>query len=399
MALSFGFKHNGIKFLPIFKQTFPFLMLHYYEKANSDKMIYWSMVEWLSSYISCIVKEDPKELTNEIKMILFDLYRTFFPSVHPAVNLAKFNLMKSIFQCPQLANSYLCLRNQENKIIRKITDDKPSKKCYLKDTEIAELETCELFINTVENIDISPLELSFLLLHKLNNLNYQLSLGNEIKDKLKILYQRLQKILIANKKISIEEILYFYQSALVPNQGTSGGGGGRNDDSKFGGGNEIGGDSGGIKPQKSSGGQKGLSKDVSNKDPDNIYKFSKPIVIETQDFINNTFEKLLRKIDVNPLSSSEIIEYSNSVYPFIFRIASSSTKSYREHGIPMLLYVSKKLIKFSEKGEYLDTKFTDGQSLVQNFSPQIQAILKYNLEGEWNNQSPTMKKIFEIVYL
>ena len=31
-----------------------------------------------------------------------------------------------------------------------------------------------------------------------------------------------------------------------------------------------------------------------------IYKFSKPIVIETQDFINNTFEKLLRKIDVNP---------------------------------------------------------------------------------------------------
>lgn len=87
------------------------------------------------------------------------------------------------------------------------------------------------------------------------------------------------------------------------------------------------------------------------------------------------------------------------MFPFIFRTASSSAKSNREHSIPMLLNVIKKMIHFDESGKQITDKNSETSSVVANFSGQIQANLRFNLRSEFNNSSNTMKKIYEICYL
>jgi hypothetical protein len=105
VALSMGFKYNGEKFLPIFQQCFPLIMLHYLEVDISDGLIFWAMAEWMGVYLTQIVAGDPSRLGGEIKTLLFDRYRAFYPYAFPIVSYARFNLMKAIFACPSLASS------------------------------------------------------------------------------------------------------------------------------------------------------------------------------------------------------------------------------------------------------------------------------------------------------
>jgi hypothetical protein len=105
ITISMGFRYNGDKFLPIFQQIFPFILLHYLEMATSDQLIYWAMSEWMGIYLTKIIGNDEKKLSADMKTILFDHYRTFYSHSFPIVNYAKFNLMKAIFTCPWLAKS------------------------------------------------------------------------------------------------------------------------------------------------------------------------------------------------------------------------------------------------------------------------------------------------------
>ena len=65
----------------------------------------------------------------------------------------------------------------------------------------------------------------------------------------------------------------------------------------------------------------------------------------------------------------------------------------------MLLNVIKKMIHFDESGKAISDAQNEQNSVVVNFSGQIQAILRFNLRSEFNNSSNTMKKIYEICYL
>lgn len=65
----------------------------------------------------------------------------------------------------------------------------------------------------------------------------------------------------------------------------------------------------------------------------------------------------------------------------------------------MLLNVIKKMIHFDEAGSPLTSRGNEHNSIVGNFSGQIQANLRFNLRSEFNNSSNTMKKIYEICYL
>jgi hypothetical protein len=65
----------------------------------------------------------------------------------------------------------------------------------------------------------------------------------------------------------------------------------------------------------------------------------------------------------------------------------------------MLLNIIKKMIHFDESGRHITEKNSEHNSVVANFSGQIQANLRFNLRSEFNNSSNTMKKIYEICYL
>lgn len=65
----------------------------------------------------------------------------------------------------------------------------------------------------------------------------------------------------------------------------------------------------------------------------------------------------------------------------------------------MLLNVIKKMIHFDETGRLIEQSNNEHNSVVNNFSGQIQAILRFNFRSEFNNSSNTMKKIYEISYL
>ncbi len=222
IAISLGFKYNGEKFLPIFKQIFPFLMLHYLEVANSDQFIYWAMSEWMGVYLTKIVGKDEKKLGADLKTILFDHYRTTYNSSFPIVSYARFNLMKSIFQCPFLANSCnldspdSCFKSQETAILAKLKKENGLKKSFFRESEIADMDAAELLIHSLHRIKITGLEISFIILNNLNNLNYQLLCSEEVKTYLKNTYQNTLKSLVDNNNVKMEEILFFYQSALSP---------------------------------------------------------------------------------------------------------------------------------------------------------------------------------------
>lgn len=83
------------------------------------------------------------------------------------------------------------------------------------------MDTAELFIDSLERIKMTGLEISFIILNNLNTLNYQLTCKEEIKRYLKTVYQSTLRKLVDNKSITIEEILFFYQSALTPNNSAS----------------------------------------------------------------------------------------------------------------------------------------------------------------------------------
>lgn len=223
IAISMGFKNHGERFLPIFQQIFPFILLHYLEVANIDKLIFWAMSEWMGIYLTNIVGSDEKKLSADIKTILFDHYRTFYSHSIPIVNYAKFNLMKAIFTCPWLADSCSlalysdsCFKNQEIKILAKLKKENNLKKSFFRESEIADMDTAELLINSLDRIKITGLEISFILLNNLNNLNYQILCGEETKQHLKLTYQRTLKQLVDSNNVGMEEILYFYQNALNP---------------------------------------------------------------------------------------------------------------------------------------------------------------------------------------
>jgi hypothetical protein len=71
---------------------------------------------------------------------------------------------------------------------------------------------------------------------------------------------------------------------------------------------------------------------------------------------------LLRIIDITLLSPKEILSFSGLVYPFIFKTASSAIKSNREHGIPMLLFITKKMSKYDETGKIKEKNFEKEQA-------------------------------------
>lgn len=227
------------------------------------------------------------------------------------------------------------------------------------DFDLAVLFTVSIFVNNLgslianyPNMGIKPLDISFLLLDKLNETNYFVEGNQKVKLKLQELYDLLLKNLVTNKAITIEEILKFYQTALLP---------------------------------------KSNSAQTSNATGSTTYEFKKPLLDETQDFINFTFQNLLRIIDVTQLSPKEIISFSGLVYPFIFKTASSTVKSNREHGIPMLLFLTKKMAKYDEEGVALSKTIVtsaelksglekvQADSLVQNYSAQLNSIIRYNL--------------------
>jgi hypothetical protein len=78
------------------------------------------------------------------------------------------------------------------------------------------MDTAELLINSLDRIKITGLEISFILLNNLNNLNYQLTCAAEIKQYLRTTYQNTMKQLVDSNNVEMEQILYFYQNALNP---------------------------------------------------------------------------------------------------------------------------------------------------------------------------------------
>lgn len=78
------------------------------------------------------------------------------------------------------------------------------------------MDTAELLINSLDRIKITGLEISFILLNNLNNLNYQLTCAEEIKQYLRTTYQNTLKQLVDSNNVEMEQILYFYQNALNP---------------------------------------------------------------------------------------------------------------------------------------------------------------------------------------
>jgi hypothetical protein len=249
------------------------------------------------------------------------------------------------------------------------------------------MDTAELLIHSLHRINITGLEISFIILNNLNNLNYQLLCAEEVKTYLKNTYQSTLKKLLDNNDVKMEEILYFYQTALSPTNHAF---------------SEL-----NLQKLQEAEATKGQNAQATT-----TFIFNRPILAETQDFINFTFENLLKNINISRFQPQEIVEFSNIVFPFIFRTASSSAKSNREHSIPMLLNTMQKMIHIDEKGEQISKKDptlnvqaggsrtnTAHLSIVNNFAGQIQAILRFNFKSEFNNSSNTMKKIFEICYL
>lgn len=203
-------------------------------------------------------------------------------------------------------------------------DKLKSKNKYVKeflDLDLAVLNTISIFVNNLgslisnnPDLGLKPLDISFLLLDKLNDTNYFVDGNLKVKLKLQELYDLLLKNLVTNKAITIEEILKFYQTTLLPQSSSA---------------------------------------SAPNAAVSSSYKFGKPLLDETQDFINFTFQNLLRIIDITQLSAKEILSFSGLVYPFIFKTASSTIKSNREHGIPMLLFLTKKMAKYDEEGRLI----------------------------------------------
>jgi hypothetical protein len=122
--------------------------------------------------------------------MLFDLYRTFFIYSYPVVDFAKLNLMKAIYKCPQLSDSYSCFKNQELKMFDKLKGQNKYVKEFL-DFDLAVLFTVSIFVNNLgslianyPNMGIKPLDISFLLLDKLNETNYFVEGNQKVKLKL-----------------------------------------------------------------------------------------------------------------------------------------------------------------------------------------------------------------------
>lgn len=78
------------------------------------------------------------------------------------------------------------------------------------------MDTAVLLINSLHRIKITGLEISFIILNNLNNLNYQLICSDDIKSYLKNTYQSTLKRLMDRNNVKMEDILHFYQSALSP---------------------------------------------------------------------------------------------------------------------------------------------------------------------------------------
>lgn len=351
ITFSIGLKQHSEAFLEIFEQCSPFLQLHYIENANGDKMTYWSICEWMATYITEITAKGKREFSLNLTTLLFDLHRTFFPYSFPVIDFAKLILMKSIYKCPSIASKYRCFAKQEAKILSKL---KPRLKKIndFPDFALIELDAVEAFVENMPNLNIAPLDLSFMLLDRLNELNYQPGTPNGLISRIQELYLQLLRTQIDHNAITLEEILHFYKGTLLP--------GASNVESRF--------------------------------------QFSRSVLEQTQAYINSTFEGLLRNIDVGPLSPEEILGFSGLVYPFIFKMASGVSKSHRDHGVPMLLYITKKMVLYNEEGYLLAKKDQEHLSLVQNYSAQLQAILRYNLKEEANNRANIMRKIHELFY-
>jgi hypothetical protein len=194
IAFNLGFKHNSLQFNQVFEQCFPFLLLHYIENSNKCKMIYWAMSEWMGTYIQLMDKHGDEESKLALDLnkstLLFDMYRTFFPYSYPVVDFAKLNLMKAIYRCPVLANSYSCFRNQELKMFNKLKA-RVKRVIEFLDYDLAELSTVSIFVNNLgsliagsPDLRIKPFDISFLLLNKLNEINYYVNGSREVKLKL-----------------------------------------------------------------------------------------------------------------------------------------------------------------------------------------------------------------------
>ena len=139
------------------------------------------------------------------------------------------------------------------------------------------MDAAELLIHSLHRINITGLEISFIILNNLNNLNYQLLCSEEVKTYLKNTYQNTLKSLVDNNNVKMEEILFFYQSALSPTNHDF-----AETQSKY--------DIFYIRRDEET------ANHASNGP---MFKFNRPILSDTQDFINYTFENLLKNIIIN----------------------------------------------------------------------------------------------------
>lgn len=356
VALKQGFKSYGPHFTQLFEGCFPFLFLHYIENANRDKMTHWSICEWLSMYLKFVVAVGGSPSLG-ITTLLFDLSRTFFPYSFPVVDFAKIVLLQAVFQTQNLRKRFQCFSNLESRLLGKLNSKINMKVDNFIDFDLLKVEVIQGFSTKLNLINSEPLDLSFLLLDMLNCLNYNLEISSELTKRVQQLYSQLLGQQISQNAITLEEILHFYKSTLLPGNQNS-----------------------------------------SNSGETSKFRFTKPVLSLTQKFINSTFEGLLKNIDVGPLSSQEILSFSGLVYPFIIKMASSSSKSHREYGIPMLLYITKKMIAYNEEGLPLSKHQEAHDSLVQNYSAQLQAIIRDNLKTGDSNRASVMRKVHELFY-
>lgn len=90
------------------------------------------------------------------------------------------------------------------------------KKSFFRESEIADMDTAELLVDSLHRIKVTGLEISFIILNNLNNLNYQLISSDQVKTYIKSTYQSTLNKLVDSNNVKMEEILFFYQNALSP---------------------------------------------------------------------------------------------------------------------------------------------------------------------------------------
>lgn len=78
------------------------------------------------------------------------------------------------------------------------------------------MDTAELLVDSLHRIKVTGLEISFIILNNLNNLNYQLISSEQVKTYIKSTYQSTLNKLVDSNNVKMEEILFFYQNALSP---------------------------------------------------------------------------------------------------------------------------------------------------------------------------------------